>query len=148
MLLTCLKLNLNGCDSITSLTHPVPRGPDLPWTLVPWCSGSKNLMGISRCFVRLPNIDGSLLPEARKACLARSLSDRHRSRNVTLSSSCRCVRFVRLYRGRNSVVFIRFIREALAVRLVHVFTLLELRGEISRINAGASSVVDQSNYQS
>ncbi|KYM75709.1 hypothetical protein ALC53_13772 [Atta colombica] len=34
-----------------------------------------NLMGISRYPTGLPNTDGSLLPEARQACLARSLSD-------------------------------------------------------------------------
>ncbi|KYN39771.1 hypothetical protein ALC56_05816 [Trachymyrmex septentrionalis] len=45
-----------------------------------------NLMGISRYPTGLPNTDGSLLLEARQACLARSLSDGSRLRNIILTT--------------------------------------------------------------
>ncbi|EGI67866.1 hypothetical protein G5I_03508 [Acromyrmex echinatior] len=50
------------------LTRPRHWNPDAR-------AAGNNLMGISRYPTGLPNTDDSLLPEARQACLARSLSD-------------------------------------------------------------------------
>lgn len=58
--MVAVQLRSSRCAFLTSPRH---RNPDA------------RAAGISRYPTGLPNTDGSLLPEAREACLARSLSD-------------------------------------------------------------------------